>query len=280
MPPTTHPPRRSTARALLLLPREPVDIQLLPSAALTPAQRDDIWALYTRYYDYPRAQLEERVSSLPEIALYRAGSGALVGMTGVDVYRVRHEGRSSTVMYTGLVVVDERFRRQNLPLALGVRLFLRAKLRRPHERVDWLFGALSYKSYALLSRNLGVFWPRRDQPTPADTAAYIDFLARRRFGDAWQPARGVVARPGAMRLRPGTAPIDERRRADADVRFFETANAGHLDGELLVCLCPLTLENWAFVARNFLRRRRDVRARGRSIRRHSTAVPRPSLTTH
>jgi hypothetical protein len=147
------------------------------------------------------------------------------------------------------------------------------------EQVDWIFGAASYMSYALLPRHLAEYWPRRDRPTPAATAAYMDFLGRTRFGDLWVPERGVVARSSP--LRPETAPIDERRRADPDVRFFETANPGHLGGAMLLCLCPLTMANWSHVARNFLRRGREVRARGRRIRRHSTAAARrPSLTSH
>lgn len=280
MQPASPPPRRSTARTMLMLPREPVNIELHRGAALTPQQRDELWAFYARYYDFPREKLEERLRVLPEIALYRTRGGEIVGITGVDVYRVQHEGRASTVIYTGMVVVDERYRRQHLPLVLGVRLFLRAKLRRPFERVDWLFGALSYKSYKLLPRHMAEYWPRRDVPTPAATVAYLNHIARQRFGDAWRAERGVVARPGAMRLRPEAAPIDDARRADPDVQFFESANAGHRDGELLLCLCPLTLANWTFAAGTFLRHRREVRARGRSLRRHSQAVRRPSLTTH
>ena len=275
--PSPPPPRRSTARSLLLLPREPVDIALLPTTRLSPADIDAIWGLYSRYFEARAEGFEQRVRQLPEVALFRTREGTLVGLAGVDVQRVRHDGRSTTVMYTGPLLVDERYRRQNLPLVLGVRLFLRAKLRRPFERVDWLFGAASYKSYALLPRNLAEFWPRRDQPTPPATAAYMDFLGRARFGEDWQPTRGVVG--VSTPLRPETAPIDERRRADPDIAFFESANAGHRKGEMLLCLCPMTLANWTHVAKNFVRRRRDVRARGRSMRRHGAAL-RPSLTSH
>ena len=281
MPSNPPAPRRSTARTILMLPKEPVRIEVLPSAALTPAQLDGVWSVTTRYVDTARPDFERKLGELPEIALFRTAGGEVVGVTSFDVYRVRRAGRPRTVIFTSSVVVDERYRRQNLPLRLGVRLFIRTKLRRPLEPVDWLFDTFSYRSYVLLPRNFAEYWPRRDRATPAGAAAYMDQLARDRYGDAWRPALGVVGRSGGKRLRPETAPVDDRLlAADADVRFFDTVNAGHREGDMLVCLCPLTVQNWAHALGSVARRQRDVRARGRSIRRHSASVRRPSLTTN
>jgi hypothetical protein len=47
----------------------------------------------------------------------------------------------------------------------------------------------------------------------------------------------------SQRLRPKTAPIDARTLADPDVAFFQAANPGHADGDMLVCLAPLTTRN-------------------------------------
>ena len=265
----TTPHRRSSVRTALMLPKEPVRIDVQPSATLTDDQRDEIWDLTSRYVETVRPIFEKKLVQLPEIGLFRTTSGTLVGMTSFEVYRARHRMRSATVIFTSSVVVDERYRRQNLPLRLGVRLFLRAKARRPWEAVDWLFDTFSYKSYVLLPRNFVDYWPRRDQPTPPAWAAYIDHLARERYGDAWRPERGIVERSGTKKLRPGTAPVDDALRADPDVRFFDDTNAGHRDGDMLVCLCPLSAANWLSAVRNFTRRQREVRTRGRSIRRHS-----------
>jgi len=87
------------------------------------------------------------------------------------------------------------------------------------------------------------FWPRRDRATPADTAAFIDRLASQRYGSDWNPETGVVRRSGYKLLRPETAPIADELRSDSDVSFFEAINPGHREGDMLVCLAPLTLKN-------------------------------------
>src|SRR5262249_11451740 len=147
------------------------------------------------------------------------------------------------IIFTSSVVADERFRGRHLVLKTGLRLLLREKLRRPFAPAYWFFDTFSYKSYLILARNLGEFWPRRDRATPAETFAFIDRLAAERYGPDWNRETGVVRRSGCKQLRAGTAPIEGALRTDPDVSFFEAANPGHPQGDMLVCLAPLSARN-------------------------------------
>jgi hypothetical protein len=222
---------------------ELIDITLRRSASLTPHERDEIWAVTDRYVETDRSSYEKKLLAVPEVGLWRTRGGELVGLVSLDVYRVEWEGRQHAVFFTSSVVIDERFRGGNLVLRTGLRAYLREKLRRPWQPGYWFFDTFSYKSYLLLPRNLSEFWPRRDLPTPAAVAGLIDRLAQQRYGTAWSPALGVVKNSGQKRLRPTAAPIDGSHLADPDVRFFETANPGHRDGDMLVCLVPLSVNN-------------------------------------
>jgi hypothetical protein len=249
-----RPPSR--ARALEgNLPREPIDIELRHTGSLAPAEFDEIWAVTERYVDTNRTFFEPKLRALPEVGLWRERGGALVGLVGLDVYPVEWEGKTATIIFTSSVVIDERFRGRNLVLKMGVRILLREKLRRPHARAYWFFDTFSYKSYLILSRNLTEFWPRRDQATPDGVARFVDHLAQRHYGDDWSPATGVVRRSGQKRLLPATALIDTVASADPDVSFFQSVNPGHGDGDMLVCLAPLSVQNLVGAICNALRRR-------------------------
>ena len=252
------------------------DIALRPSDSLTPAELDEIWAVTDPYVDTSRPFFEAKLRALPEVGLWRADTGALVGLVSLDAYSVRWQGRTSTILFTSSVVIDERFRGRDLILRTGLKLLLREKLRRPWARAYWLFDTFSYKSYMILPRNLAEFWPRRDHPTPAHVAAFVDFLARQRYGDAWSPATGVVHRSGKKRLRPDTAPIGPLQLANPDIRFFDETNAGHREGDMLVCLVPLNARNLrGLVARLFRGRspKRSVPRAGTKSDRRSTEMP-------
>ncbi len=235
---------------------EPIDIILRRSDSLTSHELDEIWAVTDRYVETDRALYEKKLRELPEVGLWRTRTGSLVGLVSLDVYRVDWNGRRSVVFFTSSVVIDERFRGRNLVLRTGLRAYLREKSRRPWEPAYWFFDTFSYKSYLLLPRNLDVFWPRRDVPTPLGVSRLIDQLARQRYGDAWSPATGIVRRSGQKRLRSTTAPIDRSLRSDPDVAFFEAANPGHRDGDMLVCLVPLSVRQLAAAAMRAIVKRR------------------------
>jgi hypothetical protein len=225
--------------------RPAIDIAIRPSRSLRSAELDEIWTLTERYIEVDRAHYESRLLALPEVGLWRVRGGELAGLVSLDVYTTRWQGRASTIIFTSSVVADERFRGRNLVLKTGLRLLLREKLRRPLVPAYWFFDTFSYKSYLILARNLREYWPRRDTPTPPATAAFIDELATQRYGADWDRDRGVVRRSGYKRLHSTTAPIDGRLQSDPDVRFFETLNPGHREGDMLVCLAPLTARNLA-----------------------------------
>ncbi|MEJ0085534.1 MAG: hypothetical protein WDO72_07625 [Pseudomonadota bacterium] len=225
-----------------------------PTAAITPAEWDDIWALTFEFYDVERDYAEAELRRRQSIAMFRM-NGALVGMAAIDIYKTRFRGRRIAVISTVHVLIRENWRGRNLIQKLGLRMFLRTLLRHPLHPIYWFFDTFSYKSYLLLPRNFQTYWPRYDAPTPEPRAALIDQLATQTYGPAWRPARGVAVRSGQKRLRETAAPLELRAGASPDLLFFAHMNPGHAEGDMLVCLCPLTPANWLSVARKALERR-------------------------
>jgi hypothetical protein len=57
-------------------------------------------------------------------------------------------------------------------------------------------------------------------------------------------------------MRTTAAPLILGPGTDPNLEFFARANPGHAEGDMLVCLCPLTAANWWSVARKALQRLR------------------------
>jgi hypothetical protein len=225
------------------------------TGALTPAQWDDIWILTQEFYDVQRDYAERELRGRQRIALFRMND-ALLGMVSLDVFDAEFRGRRVTVISTAHVLLRENWRGRNLLQKLGFRTFLRERLRHPLRPIYWFFDTSSYKSYLLLPRNFDEYWPRHDRPTPAPQAELMNVLASRVYGPAWLPDRGIVIRSGQKRMRETAAPLILARDSDPNLEFFARANPGHSEGDMLVCLCPLSLGNWLSLARNLLRRMR------------------------
>ena len=221
---------------------------------LTPGDWDDIWTLTDEFYDVERDYAEAELRKRERIALFRM-NGALLGMASITIYAEKFRGRRVAVINTSHVLIRENWRGRNLLQKLGFRTFLATRLRYPLRPIYWFFDTFSYKSYLLLPRNFRRFWPRHDEPTPEPRAALIDQLATHLYGPAWRPARGIAVRSGQKRLRAAAAPLALAADTSPDICYFAAANPGHAEGDMLVCLCPLTLGNWLSLARRALARR-------------------------
>jgi len=224
------------------------------TADLSPARWNEIWTLTEEFYDVGREYAEAELRRRQSIAMFRMND-SLLGMAAIDVYPHEFRGTTLIVIYTAHVLIREAWRGRNLLQKLGARTFLATRLRHPLRPIYWFFDTFSYKSYLLLPRNFREFWPRHDTPTPEPRAALIDELSVALYGSAWRPERGVVAGSGQKRLRSSAAPLVLGPGADPELEFFSRSNPGHAEGDMLVCLCPLTLSNWLSVGRKALQRR-------------------------
>lgn len=222
---------------------------------------DEVWVLIARFYDAERAHVEELIKHHGSIALFRAaGDRRLVGITALDVYPVEFEGRKVAVIFTSHVVLDEAFRGHNLLQRLGWRTFLRTRLRFPFHTIYWFYDSFSYNGYLQLPRNFRDFWPRRDRATPPWEQGLMNHLAAQMYREAWQPSLGIVRRTGHKRLRPEAVPLQADYDRDPDLAFYARANPGHAEGDMLVCLCPLTLVNLVTLGVRARQRARRLRA--------------------
>ncbi len=231
-------------------------------AALAPGAWNELWRLTHQYYDTDREYAEAELRRHQRLALFRsADDHSLVGMASLDILNTTFRGARVAAIFTSHVLLQEAWRGQHLIQKLGLRMFLETRLRHPLHSIYWFFDTFSYKSYLLMPRNFRDFWPRYDLPTPEFERALIAHLASQVHGPAWRPGRGVAVRSGRKRLRASTAPLAIAPGIDPHMDFYARANPGHAEGDMLVCLCPLTLRNWISVARKALGRLRRASSR-------------------
>jgi len=240
---------------------------VVPTSSLTSTDWDDLWQLTDAFFETDRGHAQDAARRHALTALVRArDDGRLVGSASISVHHVLFGGSMVTAIYTSHVLLRPEARGRNVLQKIGFRCFLAERLRHPFRRIYWFFDTFGWKSYLLLPRNFRHWWPRHDRPTPQREQTLIDRLATRIYGADWRPAQGIVMRSGHKRLRPGTAPL-EGVRPSPDVDFFIRANPGHAEGDMLVCLCPLSAANWfsagvRAVVRGYRRRRRARRLAG------------------
>lgn len=225
--------------------------------ALDPAQREAMWSVFARYYaDVSRATFDADLDDKDDvIVLSDSGDRSLQGFSTLKLYEETVSGRRCLAIFSGDTIVDEAYWGQRALHRRFIRYVVMQKLKRPHLEVHWFLITKGYKTYLLLARNFPAYWPRHSARTPPHEAVLLDRLARKKFGPAWRPERGVLQFDECLgRLKEGVAPIEASLLSDPDVRFFTKQNPGHGRGDELCCLGKVDLTLWvSFTARLFKR---------------------------
>jgi hypothetical protein len=225
--------------------------RLIATAEVTAAQRGEMFALMDRHYAGVRRGVFE--ADLDEkrwvILVNDPDGGPLCGFSTQTLLEVEVRGRPVTALFSGDTIIDrDRWGDQALAHVWG-RLALSLIDSLPDRELYWFLISKGYKTYRFLPVFFHEFYPRHDVPTPSEAAAILGALGQARFPDEHDAAAGVVrAGPWQYHLRDGLAPVTVERLHDPHVRFFQERNPGHVRGDELCCLAPLTRGNFTRAA--------------------------------
>lgn len=173
----------------------------------------------------------------------------LVGFTTFLFYPFTWRGESVEVVFSGdTVVAREHWGQQTLALDWLNRMGRRQRLH-PEVPLYWFLIVKGHRTYRYLHVFAKNFYPRPD-PAEPELAAFAAALAKERFGEHFDPSRGVISfgESHGQLARNISEPALAELKKD-EVRFFLQKNPGYRSGEELVCLCRLSPDNLRPLAR-------------------------------
>jgi hypothetical protein len=195
------------------------------------------------------------------ILLLDPADNVLRGFSTVHVGDVTHAGRSARLVYSGDTAIHPAYWGQKRLQRAFSTVLARQKLRHPTRPLLWFLISKGYKTYLLLVHHCPRSFPRVDRPADARLYETLHSVAHSRFGDAYDPATGVVSYQTAReRVRGEVAPIDGPLLGNPHVAFFAARNPGYAQGDELACLAQIRLiDPVTTIARSWWRGRRDRR---------------------
>lgn len=213
---------------------------------LDASQRDAMFGLFSKHFE--TAQREVFDADLDEknwaILLHDGKGGPLRGFSSMLMYQTQQGGEDFTVVYSGDTIMDPEAWQSSVLSRSWISAVRHVKAEHfPEGKLYWLLISSGFRTYRFLPTFWQEFFPRHDAETPAATKERLDVLAKERFGDAFDPATGVVRFPHPQVLREGLRGIPEKRMGDDHVAFFHAKNPGHEDGDELVCLTEICEDN-------------------------------------
>lgn len=231
--------------------------QLIAVKALSPQDLAAMHALLDRHFrGVQPAIFWADLQAKNWCILIRDPSGSLVGFSTLLLYQTHYQNQPVQVLYSGDTIMDPSGWSSST-LARTWITAVRQLRQAPDCPLYWLLITSGYRTYRFLPTFWQAFYPCYDRPTPDSVQALMDFLARERFGSAYNAHSGIVQLPHPQVLRDKLLEIPPQRSADPHVQFFAQRNPGFIQGDELVCLTEITPTNltgagqrlWAAVER-------------------------------
>jgi hypothetical protein len=214
---------------------------------ITPRQHDEMFALMDQHYANVHRHLFEKDLAGKQwvILIHDPADGRLCGFSTQTVLDGEVNGQPVKALFSGDTIIDrEHWGDQALSHVWG-RFALSLIDGHAGAELYWFLISKGYKTYRFLPIFFHEFYPRYDRPTPPRARAVLNALARSLYPWDYDAALGIIrATPLQYRLRTGLADVTAQRLRDPHVRFFDTRNPGHVRGDELCCLAPLTRENF------------------------------------
>ena len=182
----------------------------------------------------------------------RKPNGEICGFSTQVVHSIPGQP-DSMALFSGDTIIAKAFRGSNDLAGMWGRFALEQLDRFSNKRLYWFLISKGYKTYRYLPLFFHEYYPRQGCAMPAEIAEMIDALAMWKFGERYDQGRRIVqSDEDSCRLRAGVAPIAGHRLKDPHIAYFVKANPGHLFGDELCCLAPITHENFTPVARRVI----------------------------
>lgn len=194
----------------------------------------------------------ERIHRNTHFSLYLHG-GKIVGFTGLRIDKTEVNGRRRLLIYLGQTVVTRQYRGQSLLPATVLLLAMKYWKESLTSDVWCWYDALSYKAYLACAKCGTDYYPSRRTETPMHVREMRDFVGKARYGDAYCPQMGTVAKE-VNYLNDPTVNIFEEDLQDPDVAFFAQANPRHSEGHGLLVFAPLNRKNVFNLVRRYFSR--------------------------
>jgi hypothetical protein len=222
----------------MLAPAEKLSSRYVPLQRLSPADTQQMYAVFSQYYQNTTQQtfLHDLSRKSGVILARTRKSKRIVGFSTLTDFDITVDGKRARGLFSGDTIVEPAYWGVRcLHVAFYLQL-MRVRLRHPLTPLYWLLISKGYKTYLLLTRNFYAYFPDRNTPN-SPLQQVVSAYSQQLFPDAFDPQRMLLDfGEGAQHLKDEVAGITPEMCAeDADIAYFEQCNPSWRRGTELPC---------------------------------------------
>jgi hypothetical protein len=206
--------------------------------------KEELWAVYNNYFEFPKEKFFDRIQNTPRYALYQS-NGILVGFTGIYINEMIINNQKVLFLGLGSSVISPEYRGKYLLQKTCLKLRWNAFLKNPFQKFFFWCHASSYKTYCILA-NFRTHYPAYNTSVPAEYKTVIDDIGVSVFGNSYNESTGTAIYIGLENKDKGNH-ITKKHLDDPVIQFYhkkiELQNAVNEGVNGLITIAPMNLSN-------------------------------------
>lgn len=183
----------------------------------------------------------------------------LVGFSTMMAMNGTLDDRAYQVIFSGDTIIERRYWGETVLGRFWIHFLTRKAAEVPDRETWWFLTTMGHRTYRVLPLFFREFHPQESAPIPLWEKKLLDHLGRVKFGDSYDPDRGIIHfDPPREHLRPELREEADSQRGHAAIRFFVKKNPGFHEGDELACLARVHPDNLSRFAKKLLSRETPV----------------------
>lgn len=213
-------------------------------AQLSDQSISDMYEIYQTYYDCVQLELFTADLADKSNVLIIYDGAHMVGFSTLLHYQIDFQSQNLNILFSGDTIMHQAYWGNPILAYAWLRYAGMLKARQPHLPLYWFIIVKGHRTYRYLPVFSQHFYPNCHQATPPFEQALMDKLAIEKFGANYLQSQGIIHYPKSHgQLKKRWASIPEKLLKRPDMAFFQHKNPHYNQGDELVCLCELSLEN-------------------------------------
>lgn len=229
-----------------------IKVQIVSNEFST-STKEEMWAVYAKYYDYSKEYFMQRLEKNNYFSLYTI-NGKIVGFTGLRIDRTEIKGKKRLLIYFGQTIIDKAYRGKSLIPTTGAKLCLRYLPEMLTSKTYFWADCLTYKAYLVFAKTLEQYYPSYKEPLSPDAKAVIDFIGQRHYAATYCAETGTVRKDTVVVNDATTTHIPMKYRQDPDIHFYTQANPLFMEGHGMIALGPVNLTNFGILMKRLFQK--------------------------
>ncbi len=206
---------------------------------------DTMYQLMSLYYENIKREnfLYDLSNKYQVIILKDEENNLIKGFSTLVLYDITVDNIPIKLLFSGDTIIDKSFWSKNDLMQVWIQNAIELK-KGFNEKFYWLLISKGYKTYKYLSSFYDEFYPRYNKVTPVFEQKIIDKFGETFYPDKYNSQSGIIVMNKEQDyLKSEYSKIPNEKLKDKNIEFFIKKNPKYYEGNELVCITELSLDN-------------------------------------